>query len=62
MLLNIRIGEVKDGYAGLVMNLEDEHLQFLRTVDGGALVSLPDSTAVCAIVGPSNLKVYSYDR
>jgi len=50
-LLNIRIKEVKDGYARLTMNLEEKHLQFLRTVHGGAISSLADSAAAWATVG-----------
>jgi len=50
-LLNMKIEEVKDGYARLTMNLEEKHLQFLRTVHGGAISSLADSAAAWATVG-----------
>jgi acyl-CoA thioesterase len=49
-LLNMKIEEVKDGYARLTMNLEEKHLQFLRTVHGGAISSLADSAAAWATV------------
>ncbi|MGQ9460239.1 MAG: PaaI family thioesterase [Candidatus Bathyarchaeaceae archaeon] len=49
-LLNMKIDEVKDGYARLTMNLEEKHLQFLRTVHGGAISSLSDSAAAWATV------------
>ena len=50
-LLNMKIEEVKEGYARLAMNLEEKHLQFLRTVHGGAISSLADSAAAWATVG-----------
>ena len=50
-LLNMKIEEVKDGYARLTMNIEEKHLQFLRTVHGGAISSLADSAAAWATVG-----------
>ena len=55
-LLNIKIEEVKDGYARLTMNLEEKHLQFLKTVHGGAIASLADSAAAWATVGSAGLK------
>jgi len=50
-LLNMKIEEVRDGYARLTMNIEEKHLQFLRTVHGGAISSLADSAAAWATVG-----------
>ena len=50
-LLNMKIEEVKAGYARLTMKLEEKHLQFLRTVHGGAISSLADSAAAWATVG-----------
>jgi len=55
-LLSIRIEEIKDGYARLTMNLENKHLQFLKTVHGGAIASLADSAAAWATVGSAGLK------
>jgi len=55
-LLNMRIEEVKDGYARLTMNLEEKHLQFLKTVHGGAIASLADSAAAWATLGSAGLK------
>ena len=56
MLLNMKIDEVKEGYARLTMNLEEKHLQFLKTVHGGAIASLADSAAAWATVGSAGLK------
>jgi len=50
-LLNLRIEEVKHGYARLSMNVEEKHLQFLGTVHGGAISSLADSAAAWATIG-----------
>ena len=55
-LLNMKILEVKDGYARLTMKLEEKHLQFLKTVHGGAVASLADSAAAWATVGSSGLE------
>ena len=55
-LLNMKIREVKDGYARLTMELEEKHLQFLKTVHGGAIASLADSAAAWATVGSTGLK------
>ncbi len=55
-LLNMKIDEVKDGYARLTMNLEEKHLQFLKTVHGGAIASLADSAAAWATVGSAGSK------
>jgi len=55
-LLNMRIEEVKDGYARLTMNIGDKHLQFLGTVHGGAIASLADSAAAWAAVSSTDLK------
>lgn len=55
-LLNIKIEEVKDGYARLEMNVEEKHLQFLGTAHGGAIGSLADSAAAWATVGSAGLK------
>ncbi len=55
-LLNIRIEEVKDGYARLTMSVEEKHLQFLKTVHGGAIASLADSAAAWATLGSSGLE------
>ena len=55
-LLNMKIQEVKDGYARLTMNLEEKHLQFLKTVHGGAIASLADSAAAWATVGSTGLE------
>ena len=55
-LLNMKIEEVKDGYARLTMNLEEKHLQFLKTVHGGAIASLADSAAAWATVGSTGLE------
>jgi len=54
-LLNIKIEEVKDGYARLTMKLKEKHLQFLKTVHGGAIASLADSAAAWATVGSAGL-------
>jgi len=50
-LLNMKIDEVKKGYARLTMNIEKKHLQFLKTVHGGAIGSLADSAAAWATIG-----------
>ncbi len=55
-LLNIKIEEVKDGYARLRMRVEEKHLQFLGTVHGGAIGSLADSAAAWASVGATSRK------
>ena len=55
-LLNMKILEVKDGYARLTMKLEEKHLQFLKTVHGGAIASLADSAAAWATVGSAGLE------
>jgi uncharacterized protein (TIGR00369 family) len=55
-LLNMKIREVKDGYARLTMELEEKHLQFLKTVHGGAIASLADSAAAWATVGSAGVK------
>jgi acyl-CoA thioesterase len=55
-LLNMKIEEVKDNYARLTMNLENKHLQFLKTVHGGAIASLADSAAAWATVGAASLR------
>ncbi len=55
-LLNIKIDEVKDEYARLTMNVEGKHLQFLKTVHGGAIASLADSAAAWATIGSAGLK------
>jgi len=56
-LLNMKIQEVKDGHARLTMNLEEKHLQFLKTVHGGAIASVADSAAAWATLGSAGLKV-----
>ena len=55
-LLNMKIDEVKEGYAHLTMNVEEKHLQFLKTVHGGAIGSLADSAAAWATIGSAGLK------
>lgn len=55
-LLNMKINEVKGGYARLTMNIEEKHLQFLKTVHGGAIASLADSAAAWATVGSTEFK------
>lgn len=55
-LLNMKIEEVKDGYARLTMNIEEKHLQFLGLAHGGAIASLADSAAAWAIMGSTDLK------
>ena len=55
-LLNMKILEVKDGYSRLTMKLEEKHLQFLKTVHGGAIASLADSAAAWATVGSAGLE------
>ncbi len=55
-LLNMKIREVKDGYARLTMELEKKHLQFLKTVHGGAIASLADSAAAWATVGSAGVE------
>lgn len=55
-LLNMKIDEVKGGYARLTMNIEEKHLQFLKTVHGGAIASLADSAAAWATVGSTDFK------
>jgi uncharacterized protein (TIGR00369 family) len=54
-LLNMKIDEVKNGYARLTMNIEEKHLQFLKTVHGGAIGSLADSAAAWATIGSAGL-------
>ena len=56
-LLSIKIEEVAEGYARLGMNVEEKHLQFLKTVHGGAIGSLADSAAAWATVGSAGHKV-----
>jgi uncharacterized protein (TIGR00369 family) len=56
VLLNMKIDEVKEGYARLTMNVEKKHLQFLETVHGGAIASLADSAAAWATLGSAGLK------
>ncbi|MGD8505259.1 MAG: PaaI family thioesterase [Candidatus Bathyarchaeota archaeon] len=56
-LLNMKIDKVKEGYARLSMSLEEKHLQFLKTVHGGAIASLADSAAAWATVGSAGLKI-----
>ena len=58
-LLNMKILEVKDGYSRLTMKLEEKHLQFLKTVHGGAIASLADSAAAWATVGSAGLETIS---
>lgn len=55
-LLNMKIDEVRDGYARLTMSLEEKHLQFLKTVHGGATASLADSAAAWAVIGSAGSK------
>lgn len=55
-LLNMKIDEVKGGYARLTMNIEEKHLQFLKTVHGGAIASLADSAAAWATGGSTDFK------
>jgi len=55
-LLNMKIEEVKDGYARLTMNLEEKHLQFLRTVHGGVMASIADSAAAWATAASADFK------
>ena len=55
-LLNMKIEEVKDGYARLGMNVEEKHLQSLGTVHGGAIGSLADSAGAWATVGSAGHK------
>lgn len=55
-LLNMKIREVRDGYACLVMKLEEKHLQFLRAVHGGAISSLADSAAAWATAASAGFK------
>ncbi|MCK5563547.1 PaaI family thioesterase, partial [Candidatus Bathyarchaeota archaeon] len=38
------------------MNVEEKHLQFLKTVHGGAIGSLADSAAAWATIGSAGLK------
>jgi len=54
-LLNMKIAEVKEGYARLTMKVEEKHLQFLKTVHGGAIASLADSAAAWALEGSVGL-------
>ena len=51
-----KIEKVEDGYALLTMNVEEKHLQFLKTVHGGAIASLADSAAAWATVGSTGLE------
>ncbi len=55
-LLNMKIDEVKEEYARLTMNIEEKHLQFLKTVHGGAIGSLADSAAAWATIGSTGLR------
>ncbi|MFP3985885.1 MAG: PaaI family thioesterase [Candidatus Bathyarchaeia archaeon] len=55
-LLNMRIEEVKADYARLSTEIDDRHIQFLKTVHGGVIASLADSAAAWAIYGSNNLQ------
>lgn len=54
-LLGMKIEEVGENYACLSINVDDRHIQFLRTVHGGVIASLADSAAAWAIYGSDNL-------
>ncbi|MFX1495641.1 MAG: PaaI family thioesterase [Promethearchaeota archaeon] len=54
-LLNIKIDEVRKSYARLSMEVDERHLQFLKTVHGGVIASLADSAAAWATYGLNNL-------
>jgi len=55
-LLNMKIEEVRDNYARLSIEIDERHIQFLRTVHGGVIASLADSAAAWAIYGSKNVK------
>ena len=55
-LLNMKIDEVRGGYARLTMSIAEKHLQFLKTVHGGAIASLADSAAAWATVGSTDFR------
>lgn len=55
-LLNMKIEEVGDNYARLSIEIDERHIQFLRTVHGGVIASLADSAAAWAIYGSKNVK------
>ena len=55
LLLNMKIDEVKEGSARLTMKVGEKHLQFLKTVHGGAIASLADSAAAWATVGSAGV-------
>ncbi|AYK14806.1 MAG: PaaI family thioesterase [Methanosarcina flavescens] len=53
----IEILEVSPGYAKAVMNIEEKHLNALKTVQGGALFTLADLTFAAASNAHGNVAV-----
>lgn len=53
----IEILEVSPGYAKAVMNIEEKHLNALKTVQGGALFTLADLTFAAASNAYGNVVV-----
>jgi uncharacterized protein (TIGR00369 family) len=55
-LLDMKIEEVKENYARLSIRIDKKHIQLLKTVHGGVIASLADSTAAWAIYGSNGLE------
>jgi acyl-CoA thioesterase len=53
----IELLEVSPGYAKAVMNIEEKHLNALKTVQGGALFTLADLTFAAASNAHGNVAV-----
>ena len=54
-LLNMKIEEINENYARLSIKIDKKHIQLLRTVHGGVIASLADSTAAWALYGANGL-------
>lgn len=55
-LLDMKIEEVREGYARLAVDLGEKHLQFLRSVHGGVMASVADSAAAWASAASAGFK------
>ena len=53
----IKLQEVSPGYAKAIMNIEEKHLNALKTVQGGALFTLADHTFAAASNAYGNVAV-----
>lgn len=53
-LLNMKIEEVKENYARLSIEIDQKHIQLLKTVHGGVIASLADSAAAWALYCANN--------